>query len=185
MNVVESLAYIRAGLLHAGFTPAQVLVAMELARPSNTDSIPSASVYSVVSRYTRAARRERIPASALREAASGATGGTRRSLMDGFTWYEVLITARTMADAQSYLTGFLSYLITTDLVDAAGKEYRVLSEGSEREKELVIQWNDHDQQDRVTCTFTLPLPGIVFQEHPRYPIDIEVQYRLEGGNDHE
>lgn len=185
MNVVEGLTYLKSGLVTAGLKPTQVVTGMDLTRPANTDSVPGASVYCVQSRFTRSSRRERITAAQLRVQVDGATGGVRRSLMDGLTWFEVTVAHKSMPLMQNCLTDLLAYLAETPLADSTGKKYTVLGEGTDQERELFITWNDHHQEGRVTATFQLALPGIVFTEHPRLPIDIEVQYRLEGGNDHE
>lgn len=182
MNVQEALDYLKAGLLKAGYKPHQVMLSQDLAGPNNHDSVPSASVYALESRLTRQMGKVRIPLSELADAPAGAVGGIRQKLMGGLTWFEVTLTQPSMPAMQNALAALLEYLARTPLIDRAGNSYDVLTEGNERERELTVVWNDHDQQDRVTCTFQLPLPGIVWRDHPLMPIEIVVEYRLGGGN---
>lgn len=182
MNVQEALDYLKAGLLKAGYKDWQVMQSQDLAGPNNHDSVPSASVYALESRLTRQSGKVRIDLSELTDPPDGAVGGIRHKLMGGLTWYEITLTQPSMQAMQNTLAALLEYLARVPLVDRAGNSYSVLSEGNDRERELSILWNDHDQQDRVTCTFQLPLPGIVWRDHPLLPIEIVVEYRLGGGN---
>ena len=182
MNVVEALKYLTAGLVAAGYKPRQVQAAMELAAPANTDSVPAASVYCVQTRLQRQSGKVRIGADELKPPVDGAVGGMRHTLMGGLTWFEVTLTQPSMPAMQNALARFLEYLIRTPLVDGAGNSYDVLKEGNDRERELIVTWNDHDAKDRVTCTFQLPLPGVLWRDHPLLPVELFVEYRLEGGN---
>lgn len=185
MNITTGLDYIRAGLLQAGLKPAQVQMAMELGKPANRDGVPAASAYALDSRFRRDARKTRIPASEVRPAVPGAVGGIRHTLMSGLTWYRIQLDHRTMPEMENLLSKFLEYLAATDLIDAEGNRWNVLTEGQDKERELILTWNDHDEQGRVGVTFDLPLPGIVWRDHPLIPVEIVVQYRMAGGQDDE
>ena len=158
------------------------MVAMELGRPSNTDSVPSASVYCLESRLRRQSGKVRIDLAELKNAPADAVGGMRHTLMGGLTWFEVSLSQPSMADMQNTLARLLEYLITEPLIDQAGNSYSVLTEGAEKERDLVLIWNDHDQEDRVICSFQLPVPGLLWRDHPLLPIDIVLEYRLDGGH---
>lgn len=184
MNVVESLEYLKAGLLKAGLKPHQVLTAMELAKPNNSDSVPSASIFALESRLSRQSGKVRITAVEVVPPVDGAVGGLRKTVMGGLTWFEVQVSHNSMAAMQNTLAQFFEYIITTPLIDRAGNKYRLLADGdaSQRDREIQIVWQDHDQADRVRCSFQLPIPGVIWHDHPLIPIEIIVQYRLEGGN---
>lgn len=174
MNVVEGLAYLRKGMEQAGMTRQQLHVGMDLQSPANRDSTPSVSIYLVATRYRRSSRKAKVT--------TNSGQAVRRSLMDGFTWYQVTLKHKSMPEMQAVLNKFLAYLVETNLVDAAGNIYPVLTEGDGRELELIVTWNDHDEQGVVTATFQLPLPGITFKDHPLVQIEVLVEALIEGGN---
>lgn len=175
MNATAILQYVRTGLIKAGLPEKRVTVGMELARPIAHDAAPSASVYLQASRVRRKKQVTRITAAQLQPPVEGAVGGNRTSLMSGTTYAFVTIQERTLEGLENVLSKFLEYLGDTRLVDRVGQEYVVLTE----DQELTVEWNDHDAQDLATVSFQIPFPSVVWRDHPLYPIDIELQFRID------
>lgn len=181
MNNTEAQDYLRDALIRAGMQADRVLIGMELARDTTHRTAPSASVYAVETVVRREKRMRRITAEQLDPPVDGALSGVRRGLAAGVTTYEVTLAERGPADMQNLLSRLLTHLVTVPLVDRSGERHPVLPP----EGELKVGWNDHDEMGQVVVTFRVDMPFVLWQDHPVIPINIVVQYRLEGGNEHE
>lgn len=178
MNAFEGLEYLRAALIAAGIPAERVTVGMEMARPNAHSNAPNAAVYNQTSMVRREKRRMRVAASVLDPAVPDALGAVRNSLASMTTTAIVEITERSSADMQNVLAKLVTHLIEVPLVSGDGTVIPLPCP----EDGWAVTWNDHDAADQVSVTLAVAVPGVLWRDHPIIPIDIVVQYRLDGGS---